>query len=197
MLSHLEIREACRISNKDVGSLDNCCFQIIHETEIITLRVTNVSEKRQWMNQIEAAIKLHHTKANKKSVQKHNSGVTSTIGTLNVLLMRAYKLGFQTSFKEVFAVVRVGEQILKSKIVNEQSLVFNQPLIFKISSLDDVLQLSLYKYDKYSVDAYLGQAEIQLDFLEYYGGKETELIQLPMKDGVFEKIDIKLVYRLV
>jgi hypothetical protein len=43
--------------------------------------------------------------------------------------------------------------------------------------------------------AYLGQAEIQLDFLEYYGGKETEVIQLPMKDGNFATIDLKLVYR--
>lgn len=42
---------------------------------------------------------------------------------------------------------------------------------------------------------YLGYSEIQLDFLEYYGGKETEKIQLVMKDSQGESVYIQMMYR--
>lgn len=36
---------------------------------------------------------------------------------------------------------------------------------------------------------------MQLDFLEYYAGKPTEVIKLPLKDGGFESITIKMLFK--
>lgn len=38
---------------------------------------------------------------------------------------------------------------------------------------------------------------MQLDFLEYYGGRQTEIIHLKVHDGEIEKIAVKLTYRTV
>ena len=46
------------------------------------------------------------------------------------------------------------------------------------------------------IQAYLGQAELALDFLEYYGGRETEIIQLVLKDVPSGIVFIQLQYRL-
>ncbi|CAG8433988.1 2566_t:CDS:10 [Diversispora eburnea] len=51
-----------------------------------------------------------------------------------------------------------------------------------VITLEDTLKVSLFNYDKYSRDEYLGQAEIGLHLLNYYGDNETEQIRLPLKD---------------
>jgi hypothetical protein len=157
LLTELSVREATRVPNKDIGVLDNCCFQLLFEDEILTLRTNNVSEKRQWINQVETARKM-----NQPSKPKSNqllSSQSEAIGTLNVVLIRARKSassGMQALIlapcREIFAVANVGEQKLKSKIIDGNALVFNQSLIFKLQSLDAVLQISVFKYDKYSAD---------------------------------------------
>lgn len=40
----------------------------------------------------------------------------------------------------------------------------------------------------------MGQAEINLNFLEYYGGKETEKIELNLNEGGLSVI-LKMIYR--
>ena len=50
------IRDVPRNFAKDVGTVDDCSFQIVHMDKIITLRASTPSEKRQWMKVSEAAI---------------------------------------------------------------------------------------------------------------------------------------------
>ena len=42
---------------------------------------------------------------------------------------------------------------------------------------------------------YLGETSLQLDFLEYYNEKSTEIIQLQFKDSKSSSISVKLAYR--
>ncbi|KAJ3270432.1 Intersectin 1 (SH3 domain protein) [Terramyces sp. JEL0728] len=195
MLNHLSIRDAIKLPQKDTGDITNCSFQIIYEEEIITLRTTNVSEKRQWINLVEAAIKEFKLSMIKEKSSINMNNAQQAIGTVRVRLLEGVHKSDPSKPKKVFAVVRVGHQSLRSEMVNPPKLVFNQSFIFTIFSLDESLKVSLHTYDKYSPDEYLGHSEIQLDFLEYYGGKETEKIQLNMKDGQGESVYIQMMYR--
>ncbi|KAJ3337239.1 Intersectin 1 (SH3 domain protein), partial [Kappamyces sp. JEL0680] len=193
LIEGVTIGDAVRLPSKDTGPIDNTCFQIGYENEIITLRASNVSEKRQWINLVDIARKNYQT-FNLKAASL-SKPAADTIGTLNLILLSASHCLDPGKFREVFAAGRIKEQVLKSKIVDAARPVFNQSLIFTIATLDDSLQISLYSYDKYSADVYLGQAEIQLDFLEYYAGKQTEVIKLSLKDGGYEHLSIKMVYK--
>jgi hypothetical protein len=204
MLEQLAVREAVKVTGKDTGPLDSSCFQIIYEGEIITLRSTNVSEKRQWINQIETAkTSLQKAKVSASASEKNPSA--DTIGTLNVQVFGPQNCFEPGKYRAIFVVGKIKGQILKSKIVDASTANprINQSLIFTISSLDDKLQLTLYHYDKYSSDSnnsfltveYLGEGSIQLDFLEYYAGKQTENIKLHLKDGGYECISIKMMYK--
>jgi hypothetical protein len=175
---------------------------MIFENEILTFRTSNVSEKRQWLNQIESAIRASHTAEVPKPEGK---SLGNAIGTLHVLISKAKKTNSSrtTRTSQILVVAKVGSQVLKSKRALIANPSFNQSFIFTIYSLDEILKLSIHGYDKYSADGsfllileYLGHAEIQLDFLEYYGERETEMINLAIKDGdLFHQLDIKLLYR--
>ncbi|KAJ3318153.1 Intersectin 1 (SH3 domain protein) [Boothiomyces sp. JEL0866] len=195
MLNHLSIRDAIKLPQKDTGDITNCSFQIIYEDEIITLRTANVSEKRQWINLVEAAIKEFKLSMIKEKSSVNMNNAQQAIGTVRVKLLDGVHKSDPNKPKKVFAIVRIGHQSLRSEMVNPPKLVFNQSFIFTIFSLDESLKVSLHTYDKYSPDEYLGHSEIQLDFLEYYGGKETEKIQLVMKDGQGESVYIQMMYR--
>lgn len=80
---------------------------------------------------------------------------------------------------------------MRSKTSQSWPPKWGQDLIFSVFSLDSTLKISLYNYDRYSKDGnfyflkiieYIGETSIQLDFLEYYGTKETEPITLKLKE---------------
>ncbi|OAJ42474.1 hypothetical protein BDEG_25924 [Batrachochytrium dendrobatidis JEL423] len=202
MMSDMIAREAARLSNKDAGLIDKCCLQIVMENDIITLRAMSVSDKRQWLNQIEAAVKIERT-AQKRLAggQKMQASIMSqtTIGTLEVKLYQAQHLGPVDRGGrrlDVYAVVQVHHQATKSKQVSWSQPRWNQSLTFSVTSLDDVIKIALYGYDKYSKDEYLGQAQVQMDILEYYVGKETERMTLDLHDASQGKVEVQLLYRL-
>lgn len=182
------------LSVKDHSDSDS--FQIDFEDQSIMVRALSISEKRQWINQIESARKVCRDLEAKKQNQSKLSN-PSNIGTLSVLLCEARNCLDTLKTREVFALGRIKEQVLKSKVVNLsfQNAKFNQNLIFTLPTLDEVLQISLYRYNKYSADVYLGQAEIQLDILEYYAGKQTDEIELPLKDGGFKTLVIRIIHK--
>lgn len=128
--------------------MDTCCFQIIHDNDIITLRSPNSSEKRQWINQIESAIGAAKSKNQKSSGNKGPAG--QAIGTLNVRVMKA--TGDTRKYRQIFAVARVGDQVLRTKTVDASQSIFNQSLIFSVFSLDGIMRISIHHFDKYSPD---------------------------------------------
>lgn len=156
ILEQVTIREAVKTAGKDTGPLDTTCFQIIYAGEVITLRASNVSEKRQWINQVETAkTNLQKAIGSSSAAVKHSTA--DTIGTLNVQVFGPQNCFEPGKYRAIFVVGKIKGQILKSKIV-DASLAnprINQSLIFTISSLDDKLQLTLYHYDKYSSDSNL------------------------------------------
>jgi hypothetical protein len=192
-----------RVASKDTGPLDNTCFQILYETEIITLRASSSSEKRQWINQVESAKKAWKVQR-PKSTEKMRNSSQDTIGTLNVLLLSLQNCKCPGKYRKIFAVGRINDQILKSKMISTADGRFNQSLIFTLPSLDTSFQIELYNADETSLDgivfhfltvAFLGQGEMQLDLLEYYIGKQTEDIVIPLKDSIFDTMTIKMMYK--
>ncbi|KXS10787.1 hypothetical protein M427DRAFT_461722 [Gonapodya prolifera JEL478] len=53
---------------------------------------------------------------------------------------------------EVFCRVEVGHQTIKTKIVRDPSLKFNQTLMFSVEDLDESVRITVLNYDKYSQD---------------------------------------------
>ncbi|KAJ1342866.1 hypothetical protein BSLG_002525 [Batrachochytrium salamandrivorans] len=202
LLSDMIVREAVKTGAKDVGSIDKCCLQIVMEHEVITLRAMAVSDKRQWLNQIEAAVSAERS-MKKRQLLGGSSDISTmgqpTIGTLEVKLHQAHGLGvIERGGRrlDVFAIVQVHHQATKSKRVHSSQPRWGQSLMFSVHTLDDVIKIALYGYNQYSKDEYLGQAQIQMDILEYYGGKATEVITLDLRDASQGKIEVQLMYRL-
>ncbi|CAG8555372.1 11309_t:CDS:10, partial [Ambispora gerdemannii] len=150
------------------------CFQIIHnaDKDKINLRARDVSVKRQWINQLETA--------------NGQPPLKDYIGTLKVVIYEG-RMPIDPAKENIvvnaYCQARLNRQVLKTKFVKESiSPRWNQDLPFSVTTLEDTLKLSLYNYDKYTQDSYLGQAEISLRFLEYYGNNETDMITLQLKD---------------
>jgi hypothetical protein len=133
---------------------DSDSFQILFEDQVMMLRALNISEKRQWINQIESARKSLRNLSSKHGDGSRTSSVSKKIGTLSVLLCKACDCIDSVKTREIFALGQIENQILKSKVVplSFQHASFNQSLIFSLPSLDEVLQISLYRFSKYSKD---------------------------------------------
>ncbi|CAG8730175.1 15683_t:CDS:2, partial [Funneliformis mosseae] len=78
---------------------------------------------------------------------------------------------------------------------------WNQHLMFSVTTLEDTLKLSVFQYDKYTQDEYLGKAEIKLSFLEHYGDNETDKLIYQLKDVApdkpFGSISVYLSYKAI
>jgi Ca2+-dependent lipid-binding protein len=212
-------------STKDVGVIDESSFQIVHIDKIITLRAPSPSEKKQWLNVVESCIEDAEKKLTQDEVNiphKMKSLVDRPIiGTLEVKLLETKKLACSDRIRKfiflksgiveiflkiiflknigikpaVFCTVTVDQQSLKSKSSQSWPPKWDQELMFSIFSLDKSLKMTLYNYDRYSKDEYIGEASIQLDFLEYYNGKETEKISLELKDVKHGFMVVQLAYK--
>jgi flagellar motor switch protein FliG len=88
MIQKILVREAQKVPNRDVGDLDSTCFQILDGEEVITVRTSNISETRQWINSIDGAIK-NQKQVLKKTKLGTQSELMSAIGTLEVVLLNA------------------------------------------------------------------------------------------------------------
>ena len=108
MLEHLNIRDAVKVPTKDTGTLDSSCFQLIYDSEVITLRAASVSEKRQWINQVDSAKKVL-VKHNKPVVEKLKSG--NEIGTLNVKVLRALNCLEPGKLRSILVVAKIGNKL--------------------------------------------------------------------------------------
>lgn len=198
MLNQVTAQEAVRFSNKDVGSVDANCFQILLGEDVITLKASTVSEKRQWLNQLQSAISYLKS-ARKRDAKQEGPKKHETIGTLEVILYESKNVSIvERGGKKlnIFAIVQVHQQVTKSRLVSFHTPKWNQSLMFSVTSLDDVLKIALYGYDKYAKDEYIGQAEVQMDILEYYVGKPTEKMSLQLRDATQGEIVVQMLYRL-
>ncbi|CAG8440515.1 4016_t:CDS:10 [Acaulospora colombiana] len=173
---------------KDVGP-DDTCFQVIHIADTINLRAANASMKRQWVNQLETASGYCLTKERQAQRGESTSAPADHIsGTLRVLVYEGILPeelhGESDKLNNIHAYcqVQLNRQIFKTKIVKGTiSPHWNQYLMFSVTTLEDVIKVSVLNYDKYTQDEYLGQAEIGLRFLKHYGDNETEKITLGLK----------------
>lgn len=145
------------ISIKDLADIDPAAFSIIYDDQSLNVKAVGVSEKRQWINQIEGAKKVAVGSRSKPSAVSLKAN-SDRIGTLKVQLIQTIKCLRPGKYRQIFAVGKIKDQVLKSKVVDaaiDHQCRFNQPLIFSLPSLDDTLQISLYRYDKYSTDGML------------------------------------------
>jgi Pleckstrin homology domain/C2 domain len=153
LLSDLAVREASRLANKDVGPIDESCFQLVIKDEVITLRANSASEKRQWIKQISDAIKQHNNRA--KSGNAKRSAINDTVGTLKFSILEARNLALTDKSKcEIFCVVELEHQSVKSQ-KRDSGKHINQAMMFSVSSLDLNISISVYKHSEYSSDGIL------------------------------------------
>ncbi|CAG8655621.1 13678_t:CDS:10, partial [Dentiscutata heterogama] len=172
---------------KDIGP-DETCFQVVHIEDVINLRASNVSVKRQWVNQLETAsgyclaMERKNQKGESSSSPMYNDHIS---GTLRVLVYDGAVPFENENFNlNAYCQVQLSRQVFKTKIVKGTPFPhWNQHLMFSVITLEDTLKVSLFNFDnKYTTDEYLGQAEIGLHFLSYYGDNETDKITLKLKD---------------
>ncbi|KAJ3081326.1 hypothetical protein HK102_002430 [Quaeritorhiza haematococci] len=175
------------------------------------LRAHSISDKRRWINHLET--QCHYVATMEKRLKEEDNesddkarkrltftrtGHLKPIGTLQVLILEGRGLVQveKQGATAIYCSVRLNRQQLKTRTSGTQiNPRWAQPLMFSVVSLDEVLKISIFNYDKYSQDDYLGSAEVQLDFLEYYGGRETEKMTLKLRDVPRGEVVLQMAYR--
>jgi hypothetical protein len=76
-------------------------------------------------------------------------------------------------------------------INGDQSLWLSQAIYYSIINTCSILRSLFFSQD------YLGQSEIDLNFLEYYGEKETEDIHLKLLDASSGDVVLSMSYKIV
>ncbi|KAJ3139972.1 Intersectin 1 (SH3 domain protein) [Geranomyces variabilis] len=198
-LNEIIVRDSDKLG-REPYPVDECCFQIVHGPVTITLRAPSVAAKRKWVNLLDDQYAQYNQAEKAKregAVKDIKFAGAQPIGTLQVLIAQAKDLaGLSRNNKlEIFARVQLNRQQVKTRCVNSRTPHWNQNLVFSVCSLDEILKVSVYNYDRYTQDDYLGQAEIGLDFLEYYNEKETEPITLSLRDVPSGSVVLRLAYR--
>jgi len=97
-LNELVVRDV-PANQKAISNADDECFQIVHVEDIITLRPSDMTKKRSWMNHLDtqcsrylAIEKKLRTDATTAATAAGNTTHLDTIGTLQVLIMEAQNL---------------------------------------------------------------------------------------------------------
>ncbi|TPX63785.1 hypothetical protein SpCBS45565_g06360 [Spizellomyces sp. 'palustris'] len=199
-LNEIAVRDLPKLAGRDHGAVDETCFQVIHGQDAVTVRAPSVAAKRKWVNTLEEQSR-HYYMAEKQQAEGSWKGgrfiYGTPIGTLQVMVAEAKNLvRVDRGHKlDLFCRVQLNRQQVKTRTVHSAAPRWNQALVFSVLSLDETLKISVYNYDRYSQDDYLGQAELALDFLEYYGEKETEPITLGLRDVASGSVVIRLMYR--
>lgn len=154
LIGDMLIQEAKAVPNRDVGTIDKCCFQLITKGDVITLRAGSASEKRQWMNQVSDAIKKHSAQEKKiKSGRSNQEHHEETVGTLKLALLKGRGLAVEGGTRsDVFAILQLADQIVRSKKVDGSRPIWNQAVMFSVFSLDQCLKIAVYQHSKYSTD---------------------------------------------
>ncbi|KAJ3339221.1 Intersectin 1 (SH3 domain protein) [Gonapodya sp. JEL0774] len=167
-------------------SVDESCFQIVHIEDIITFRAPSAANKRTWLNHLDRQVtNLSAASKTAEKQKQHRTSVNTfnATGTLKLTILEGTDILQPDITKiEVFCRAEVGHQSIKTKVVRDSALRFNQTLMFSVENLDETVRITVLNSDKYSQDEVLGVAEMQLDFLEYYGENETR-ISLPLKNA--------------
>ncbi|KAI9099787.1 Dbl homology domain-containing protein [Phlyctochytrium arcticum] len=198
-LNEIATRDLPKLQGRDHGSVDEACFQVIHGQDAVTLRAPSVAAKRKWVNALEEQSRQYYLAEKQQSEGSWKDGrwtYGAPIGTLQVLVAEGKNLVRVDRGKlDLFCRVQLNRQQVKTRTVHSPAPRWNQALVLSVLSLDETLKISIYNYDRYSQDDYLGQAEVALDFLEYYGEKETEPITLGLRDVSSGSVVIRLAYR--
>ncbi|KAI9004449.1 hypothetical protein DFJ74DRAFT_693455 [Hyaloraphidium curvatum] len=191
-------------TSKPPFPVDDSCFQVIHLQDVITFRASSVPNKRTWLNHLDSqcsAIAAAIKKAEKSKAAAAAGATrspTNAMGTLELTVVEAKDLvqPENSSKCDIFVAAQIDQQKFKTRSIRDNlSPKWNQPLLFTIHSLDDYVRLTVYNYDKYSSDEFLGTCQISLDMLEYYGNKETDKIPLPLKGVPSGTLIVTLQYR--
>ncbi|KAI9015102.1 hypothetical protein BC832DRAFT_589560 [Gaertneriomyces semiglobifer] len=203
-LNDIAVRDLPKLHHSSVGSsssIDESCFQIVDGANQVNLRATSAGAKRKWVNMLDEQTRQYFLAEKALSEGNWKGGkfvYGHPIGTLQVLVLEArglVRVARAVSKLDLFCRVQLNRQQVKTRTVNSQSPRWNQTMFLSVLSLDETLKISIYNYDRYSQDDYLGQAEIPLDFLEYYDERETEPITLSLRDVPSGQVVVRLAYR--
>lgn len=147
-----------------------------------------VGERQRWFQEFESA-KL--ALSSPKLALELN---LPCIGTVLVQVLEGRNL--PSHVKETFCRLVLNNQNVPLLPAPGSTPNWNQAAVLCMASLDDYLRLSLYSYRRYSPDELVGQAELSLQFLEYYNERTTQDIQLQLDNAPFNsKVSIRLQYR--
>lgn len=152
LLSELLVREAVKVLNKDQGSLDSSCFQLLCKDDIITLRANSSSERKRWVKDIDDAITKH--KAASLNIKPVIVSKKDTIGTLKLSLLDTKNMEASLKKEQIFCVLQLDDQIIRSQ-KRHIYIPFNQAVMFSVSSLDHNIKITLCRHSEYSSDGNL------------------------------------------
>ncbi|KAK9766343.1 hypothetical protein K7432_004643 [Basidiobolus ranarum] len=194
-LNEMVAREVPRGFNQ--SGVDETTFQIVHIEEVITVKCSSVSTKRKWMNELEAA-RTHYLDI-ERQVLGPGTTPAHPIGTLQVTVLEGEHLATTDQNNTIvspYVELKLDKQKLRTKVIKyTPNPKWNQSLVFSVTSLDEVLNLQVYSYEKFAEPAYMGQAELGLHLLEYYGERQMDAIKLELQDVVRGSLHVRLNYR--
>lgn len=166
-------------------------FAIVHLEETINFKAPSAKACRKWMHELEKASNENALEEKKRgSSTSGQPSVAEVIGSLRVLMYEGSNFnitdnnGVQTRKMNTYCQLTLHKQTFNTKVARDTSFPkWDQPFLFRVTTLQDVLKIRVYSYDKYTSDTYLGRAEIPLEMLEkYYQDRETDKITLQLRD---------------
>ncbi|KAI3642073.1 hypothetical protein MP228_011628 [Amoeboaphelidium protococcarum] len=190
----------------DVSGNPEHCIQLVNGDYSVFVKAKDVKSRNQWIKRLEDASISYLQSINQQKGAKDQRNVpVQCIGTVKLLVQDVGTLQLEPSLQkgELYCVAEIGSQTQRTRasaVVSSNSrrlgfaAKFNQSLLFSINSIDEQLHLHLYHYQRFSEDELISTTSMALDFLEYYCGKETEVVQLPLQSNT-GTINVKMQYR--
>ncbi|KAI9596738.1 Dbl homology domain-containing protein [Syncephalis fuscata] len=156
-----------------------CCFQIVHDNNTITLKTANIGSKNKWIKEITKA--KEEFELAKERLDGAPPPISSVLGMLRVLVCEAGALvnpdqyAFRTTVDAYCVVTVCGQQKRTVTIENSNNPRWQESFVFPVDDMRETVRVDVYhRISKYSQPEFLGSAEIDLSTLDQYGGKSAK-----------------------
>ncbi|ORY14856.1 Dbl homology domain-containing protein [Neocallimastix californiae] len=147
------------------AKMKETCFQIFHKNGVMTLKAPNASEKARWVDALKRVLNEYkeYDKERKNNAVNPKNFTKKFIGTLQISL-EGSKIYVNENDINLFCTVNLGRQTSRTEYShNVPNPIWNQPLIFEVVDMRDVLKITVI-----NIDYNTNQEDSNDNFIKWY-----------------------------
>lgn len=148
-----------------------------------------MGERQKWLQLWEEARQSQQNAQSRLLAQQQPLSLPC-IGTIRITLLSGSNI---PGGIDSFGALTLNNQHVELRPAPGSCPVWAQSEVLCLSSYDDYLRVSLFHYHKFAPNELLGQADLSLNFLEYYNERATQRMELDL-GGPAIKIALTLQY---